>query len=194
MRLIALASALALVCAAPSSSAAASDPRGDVRSARACPIGIEACESDSAHARVVQRARIALKAGAWNEAAELWRSALVMDDRKAEHWSSFASALTRAGRHREAVAAYLRAIQLDASTMREGRWSIARAYALMGNHKQASRWVELALQGGLAGSERQWSDPLFDRYRSEVLVRRAREKGGPASVRVTRRGASARWS
>ncbi|MEO6527263.1 MAG: tetratricopeptide repeat protein [Gemmatimonadaceae bacterium] len=183
MRSLVLATALALVCATQSASAA-----DGARGARECPFGNEACEwSDSAHTEVVQRARGALQMGAWNEAAELWRSALVMDGRIAEHWSSFATALTRAGRHREAVAAYLRAIQLDASTMREGTWSIARGYALMGNHKQASRWMELALQGGLAGHERQWSDPLFDRYRSEVLVRRAREMSGPASVRGARR-------
>ncbi|MDB4883970.1 MAG: hypothetical protein JWL95_2736, partial [Gemmatimonadetes bacterium] len=162
------------------------------RGARACPIGVATCDRDSTHAEVVRRARGALDQGAWNEAAELWRSALLIDDRSTAHWTALANALTRAGRHREAVAAYQRVIQLDASAKADGMWNIARAYALLGNDKQASRWVELALREGLAGHERDWSDSLFDRYRDDVRVRRLRETGSPASI-VDGRRAGMRW-
>ena len=162
MRALVLAAALA--CVTPSVAAAV---------VAACPAGTQ-CESDadSTHAIIVRQARGALRDGAWNEAADLWRNALLMDDRVAEHWTALGRALTGAGRHREAVAAYQRSIQLDAGQRRDATWRIARAYALMGHDKQALRWMELALREGLQGSEREWKDPLFDRFRGEVRIRR----------------------
>jgi tetratricopeptide (TPR) repeat protein len=185
MRTIVIASALALVCATPSDSSAARNTRG-------CPESGAACEADSAHGVVVRRARGAFREGAWNEAADLWTTALLMNDRIAEHWTALATSLTNAGRHREAVAAYQRAIQLDAGTMSDGTWNIARAYALMGNDKQATRWLELALQAGIEGHERQWKDPLFDRYRAGVRLRRLIETGGAPAERGRHTGT--RWS
>ena len=106
---------------------------------------------------IVQRARLASRRGEWNEAADLWRDALLVDDRVAAHWLAMGDALSRAERSREAVAAYQRAIQLDARLTRDGTRRVARAYARMGDDRQAVRWLELALRAGVspdAGVER----------------------------------------
>lgn len=173
---LALVLALVLASAAPDAASASSPP--------ACPPG-GVCDRDSTHESLVRRARTAQRDGAWNEAAELWSDALSLDDGVAEHWSAMAHVLTRAGRDREAVAAHQRAIQLDAGRLADGTWSIARAYARLGNDRQALRWLELALRGGLAGHEREWREPVFDRYRDDVRFRRLIEAGRlvPAHMR-----------
>jgi len=126
--------------------------------------------TDTAYASIVQRARLASRRGEWNEAADLWRDALLADDRVAAHWLTLGDALSRAERHREAVAAYQRAIQLDAQLTREGTRSVARAYARMGDDRQAVRWLELALRAGVT-PEQVWSDDAFDNYRHDPRLR-----------------------
>jgi tetratricopeptide (TPR) repeat protein len=120
---------------------------------------------DSAHDAMVRRARRAAARGAWNEAASLWREALLGDERVAAHWLAYGDVLSRAERHREAVAAYQRAMQLDAGLARDGSWNVALAYAREGNERQAVRWLEQALRAGVpvarirgeAVLERLWS-------------------------------------
>jgi len=77
----------------------------------------------------------------------------------------------RAERHREAVAAYQRAIQLDARLADQGTRAVARAYALMGDDRQAVRWLEQALRLG-ARADELLRDESFRRYRDEQRLRR----------------------
>ncbi len=108
-------------------------------------------------------------------AADTLRGALLMDDRIADHWIAMGDALSSAHRYREAVAAYQRSIQLDQRVTRESTQRVARAYALMGNDKQAVRWLEQSLRAGATPAEL-WGDELFERYRGEARLRRMVEE------------------
>jgi tetratricopeptide (TPR) repeat protein len=176
-----LAQAVLLACAIPEAASAMRDRA----SSEPCAVSAVECDRDSSHARIVSRARGAFEAREWNQAADLWRSALLIDGRAAEHWLAFANALTGAERHREAVAAYERAIQLDAKLVRDATWSIARSYAAMGNDRQAIRWLDQAVSLGIRGYEELWSSPLFDRYRGALRIRQAKEARRP-TYRVTK--------
>ena len=133
------------------------------------------------HATTVVRARSATRHGAWNEAAELWRDALLIDDRVGAHWVAMGDVLLHAERHREAVAAYQRAIQLDARFTDHGTRAVARAYARAGDDRQAVRWLEQAIRLG-ARAEELWRDESFRRYREEPRLR------GVVRRNVDRRG------
>ncbi len=133
------------------------------------------------HAVTVARARNAARHGEWNEAAELWRDALLIDDRTGAHWVAMGDALLNAERHREAVAAYQRAIQLDARLTNLGTRAVARAYAQMGNDRQAVRWLEQALRLG-ARMDELLRDESFKPYRNEPRLR------GVVRRNVDRRG------
>jgi tetratricopeptide (TPR) repeat protein len=163
MRALVVAHLIALVCASPTTAAA-------VHVERVCPECIEPRAVDPAYEIMVKRARSAARDGAWNEAAELWRDALLIDDREAAHWIALGEALSRAERYREAVATYQRAIQLDARLLRDGTWRVARAYAQMGNDRQAVRWLEQVLRLGTSPAA-VWSEEVFERYRNEPRLR-----------------------
>jgi len=180
VRALVVARTLMLACALPSSAVAMRPirhcpPCGDTR-AVALTQAI-----DTAYANTVQRARLAAQRGEWNDAADLWRDALLADDRVAAHWLALGDALSCAARHREAVAAYQRAIQLDARLAREGTTSVARAYARMGDDRQAVRWLELALRAGVSPDE-VWSEDTFGVYRNDPRLR------VPERVQVRGRG------
>ena len=96
--------------------------------------------------------------------------ALRMEARVAADWIAMGDALSDAERYREAVAAYQRSIQLDARVTRTSTRRVARAFALMGNDKQAVRWLEQSLRVGVKADEL-WSDELFAPYRNEPRLR-----------------------
>jgi len=164
VRALVVARTLMLACALPS--VAAAMPLRD------CPTHVHTRAVgatppiDTAYANTVRRARLASQRGEWNDAADLWRDALLADDRVAAHWMALGNALSGAARHREAVAAYERAIQLDARLTREGTTSVARAYARLGDDRQAVRWIELALRAGVSPDE-VWSEDTFGVYRND---------------------------
>ena len=126
----------------------------------------ESCATDSLRAATVRRARHAARDGAWNDAADLWRDALLLDERNGAEWLAFGDVLLNAERHREAAAAYQRAIQVDARLSERGTRNVARAYARMGNDRQAVRWLEQALRLGARPAEL-LDDESFRRYRDD---------------------------
>jgi tetratricopeptide (TPR) repeat protein len=176
-----LAQVLLLACGlARCEPAAAATP-----SVTPCPRCVESRAMDSMHAVTLRRARSATRDGAWNEAAELWRDALLIDDRSAAHWLTFGDVLLHAERHREAVGAYLRAVQVDARVTERGTRGVARSYALMGDDRQAVRWLEQALRLG-ARADVLLSDESFRRFRNEPRLRgkvrrNVDRRGGPGS-------------
>ena len=133
-------------------------------SARPCCETTATLAMDSARAVAVRRARNATHDGAWNEAAELWRDALLLDDRTGTEWLELGDVLLEAERHREAAAAYERAIQVDARLTLRATRAVARAYARMGNDRQAVRWLEQAIRLGARPAEL-WHEESFRRYR-----------------------------
>ena len=168
-----LALACGLACGEPAAPAA-----GSVTVSAACCVDTRTAE---VHAATVMRARSAARLGEWNEAADLWRDALLIDDRVATHWLAMGDVLLTAERHREAVAAYQRAIQLDARLTDRGTRAVARAYSRMGNDRQAVRWLEQALRLGVRPDDL-WRDESFRRYRDEPRLR------GAVRRNVDRRG------
>ena len=150
-------------------------------SARAVPDAAASCASDSIRAATVRRARHATHDGAWNDAADLWRDALLLDDRNGLEWLTLGDVLLNAERHREAAAAYQRAIQVDGRLSERGTRGVARAYAQMGNDRQAVRWLEQALRIGVRPAEL-WSDESLRRYRDaprlQIELRRQVSRNG----------------
>jgi len=154
-------------------------PRAASPSERPCPDCATSCALDSIRSLTVLRARSAARDGEWNKAAELWRDALLIDDRSGTHWLRLADVLLHAERHREAAGAYQRAIQLDARLTDIGTRGVARAYARMGNDRQAIRWLEQALRLGVR-PDQLWGDEAFARYRNEPRLQQVtrRQVGG----------------
>ncbi|MFL5620407.1 MAG: hypothetical protein ACJ79A_18680 [Gemmatimonadaceae bacterium] len=142
----------------------------------------ESCAADSIRAATVRQARNATRDGAWNDAAELWRDALLLDDRTGADWLALGEVLVRAERHREAAAAYQRAIQVDGRLTARGTRGVARAYARMGDDRQAVRWLEQALRLGARPAEL-WSDESLRRYRDAPRLQTELRR------QVSRRGA-----
>ena len=166
MLMQALAMACGLACKEP-------EPAAEAKS-RGVVVAICCAEPMDVRA-VVVRARDAARHGDWNEAAELWRDALLMDGRVAAHWVAMGDALLNAERHREAVAAYQRAIQLDARYVERGTRAVALAYARMGDDRQAVRWLEQALRLG-ARADELLGQASFRRYRDEPRLRGAMQR------------------
>lgn len=176
----ALLFAQALVLASGLSLREPATPAG-APSARACSECAETRATDSIYAVIVMRARNAARDGAWNEAADLWRDALLLDDRNGAHWLAFGGVLLNAERHREAAAAFQRAIQVDARLTQRATRGVARAYARMGDDRQAVRWLEQAIAVGVRPDEL-LHDESFRRYRDELTLRGAMRR------QVDRRG------
>ncbi len=82
-------------------------------------------------------------------------------------WNDYGHALVAANRHREAIAAFERAMQLHAERSRECAWSIARSYAQLDNRKQALRWVERSIDLGFQDREVIRRAPEFAKYRGD---------------------------
>jgi tetratricopeptide (TPR) repeat protein len=133
---------------------------------------IGSCAADSVRTLTVRRARSAARDGDWNAAARQWREALLIDEHLGADWLAMADVLMNAERHREAAAAYQRAIQLDARVRERGTRGVARAYARMGDDRQAVRWLEQAIQLGARPAEL-LGDESFRRYRDEPRLRGA---------------------
>jgi tetratricopeptide (TPR) repeat protein len=121
---------------------------------------------DSSRASILKRAELAYAARRWNEAAQLYQSALD-DDRSSAHRWELAQALLNAGRHREAIAAFEHALQLGAGEPAIGSWNIARAYLHEGNWKQALRWLGHAVEAGFDAREATTQEPLFQQHRGD---------------------------
>ena len=91
---------------------------------------------------------------------------LAADDVSAQRWRLLGETLFAADRHREAIAAFERAMQLG-SEPADASWRIARAYARYGNRKQALRWLEGARERGFDVRGAISQEPAFDEYRSD---------------------------
>src|SRR6185295_6830070 len=109
-----------------------------------------------------------------------------IDERVGADWLALADVLSSAERHREAAAAYQRAIQLDARLRERGTRGVARAFARMGDDRQAVRWLEQAIQLGARPGEL-LGDESFKRYREEPRLRGTlRRPAGGQGEAVTR--------
>ena len=146
--------------------------------------------TDSAIANALLRAERAFAEERWVDAAELYQRAMSSEDAVPGRWRSLGDALFNAGRQREAIAAYERALQLGGEAPETAAWQIARAYARVGNAKQAVRWRELAVQLGFDDSEALRREQAFVPYvdDSRFSVRgdtRARGRRSPSRARHT---------
>ena len=142
--------------------AAALSAPGVAAQSHAPPITV----ADSARASLLKRAEAAYAARRWEEAAQLYQSALGDDRSPAYRWE-LAHALLNARRHREAIAAFEHALQLGAGDPAVGSWNIARAYLHEGNWKQALRWLGHAVDAGFDARDAATQEPLFQQFRGD---------------------------
>lgn len=111
-------------------------------------------------------------------------------ERAAEQWTSLGRALYDSSRYRESIASFERALQLRAGRPDEHAWNIARAYAHLGNRKQALRWLSHALEMGFPHRDAIDGEAAFDPYRRDARYRDILENAG----KPVRRGRNAGWS
>jgi len=88
-----------------------------------------------------------------------------------EQWIARGNELYASSRYRESIAAYERALQLRADGNADGAWNVARAYAQLGNRKQALRWLTHARQLGFRNELAIRNEPAFDKYRDDARFR-----------------------
>jgi tetratricopeptide (TPR) repeat protein len=89
------------------------------------------------------------------------------NDRAAARWTERGRALYDSTRYRESIASFERALQLRTGRPDEQAWNIARAYAHLGNRKQALRWLAHALEMGFPHRGVIDDDAAFDLYRGD---------------------------
>jgi tetratricopeptide (TPR) repeat protein len=97
-------------------------------------------------------------------------------ERAAEQWTSLGRALYHSSRYRESIASFERALQLRTGRPDEEAWNIARAYAHLGNRKQALRWLSHALEMGFPAREAIDGEEAFDRYRRDTRYQQILEQ------------------
>lgn len=89
----------------------------------------------------------------------------------AEQWIARGHELYAASRYRESIAAFERGLQLRVDAGADGAWNVARAYAQLGNRKQALRWLTHARQMGFRNEQAIRNEPAFDRFRDDARFR-----------------------
>lgn len=111
-------------------------------------------------------------AGAQTRAAELWPSAMtappITSSTAAEEWSSLAHEQYAASRYRESIASFERALQLRVGRPETAALHIARAYARLGNRKQAMRWLSHSVDLGYDDWRAIREDEAFAAYREDA--------------------------
>ena len=105
------------------------------------------------------------------DALERWENAVASNTQSPDEWHAVGQALYDARRYREAVAAFERGLTLRANGSSDDAWSIARAYAQLGNRKQALRWLTHAQQLGFKDELAVGREPAFDKFRGEIRFR-----------------------
>jgi tetratricopeptide (TPR) repeat protein len=88
-----------------------------------------------------------------------------------EQWVARGHELYAATRYRESIAAFERALQLRVDAGADGAWNVARAYAQLGNKKQALRWLTHARQMGFRNEHAIRNEPAFDKFRDDARFR-----------------------
>ena len=124
-------------------------------------------ENDRWYSGNVHRRRRPQQSRDWSRAAARWQDALLGNDAAPEDWNSYGDALYNDGRHRESIAAYQRAIQLGVEHPDVAALNVARAYAHLGNRKQALRWVERSHDLGGASPDGVRDDETFEKHRDD---------------------------
>ena len=116
-----------------------------------------------------------------------WRERMLSGGGMPDEWDAYARALYEAGRYRESVGAFQRAMQLGVAAPDTASWNVARAYALSGNSRQAYRWMERALDLGYRDRRAMREEPAFARYRSESRFRELVEGVSRSGGQMVRR-------
>ncbi len=100
-----------------------------------------------------------------------WRERMLAGEGMPAEWNAYAHALYGAGRYRESVGAFQRAMQLGVAAPDSASWNVARAYAHAGDSRQAFRWMERALDLGFRDRRAIRREPAFERFRGQSRFR-----------------------
>jgi tetratricopeptide (TPR) repeat protein len=111
------------------------------------------------------------RAAAFADARPAPVEVLPLHSSSADEWRDAADELYGARRDREAIAAYERALQLGVRAPHRAALQVARAYARIGNRKQALRWIERSVELGLADRSVVLEAPELARYRADARFR-----------------------
>src|SRR5258708_7693544 len=121
-----------------------------VAAAEAAPVSMRHSLTSLLLAASILAPRVATAQGAArvNRVMAQWEEAVATAATSPTQWTMLGHALYDVRRYRESIAAFERALQLNADAPHDGARQIARAYAQLGNEKQTLRWLEHARQLG----------------------------------------------
>jgi tetratricopeptide (TPR) repeat protein len=88
-----------------------------------------------------------------------------------ERWRLLGTELYAAGRYRQSIASFERALQLCSTMTSADAWNIARGYAKLGNSKQALRWLTHARQAGYRDDLALREEPAFKQFHADPRFR-----------------------
>lgn len=114
-----------------------------------------------------------------------WRERMLSGCGAPAEWDEYALALYEAGHYRESIGAFQRAIQLGVAAPDSASWHVARAYAQLGDGRQAFRWMARAVELGFRDRRAMREDPAFEPYRGDARFRELVDHvGGPGRGRA----------
>ena len=100
-------------------------------------------------------------------ADDLLERALSSNTATPDQWNALGRAFYDARRYREAVASFERGMKLNTGVSSDGAWNVARAYAQLGNRKQALRWLAHARELGFRNDVAIRDEPAFEKYHGD---------------------------
>jgi hypothetical protein len=117
----------------------------------------------------LQRAQERSAAQDWPAAAELWERLTAENPHQAWSWYSLGTARFNTGQFREAVAAFSKALDLGAGSLRINvAYDIARSHGMLRDKDQAIEWLEKALELGFRSRDRIRDDEAFAFLKEDV--------------------------
>ena len=108
-------------------------------------------------------------------AIEALQDALLINANAPEDWYALGRALYAENRDRESIAAFERAMQFGTVHAHDAPWRIARAYARIGNRRQALRWAEHSIASGASSKHQMQEAAEFAAYRRDPKFRQLME-------------------
>ena len=108
----------------------------------------------------------------WAGAASMWQRAVQVNPHVPDHWLALGQAYFNAGRYRESLIPFERALDLGAGTPSVVAANIARAHALLGGRDEAIQWLARAIEMGLRNRGQLQREEVFATFRADPRFRK----------------------
>src|SRR5262245_46036132 len=123
-------------------------------------------------AELLAEAQARSKEGKWAEAAPLWKQLAARNPTQGNYALQLGKALYERKEYRQAIPPYTRAFELRAGYPANAAYNIACCHALLGEKREALRWLEVALNRGFRELSRAQADTDFKGLRDDPKARK----------------------